>query len=155
MAHARQECRHRRLSPRSAIGTSLLVTICLLVAGVIRATLPEPEFTLAWDHSVQKTRWEERYRVDGGQLVLVEARVQGTGAGMEPPASAVLRDGWWTWQPQTRVYELRLTRSGYTQDYTLCWQHRCSELGALAGAMDEGTFVAVRACDPGAGEHRP
>ena len=30
--------------------------ICLLVAGVVRATLPAPEFTLAWDHSVAEDR---------------------------------------------------------------------------------------------------
>ena len=27
--------------------------------------VPGPEFTLAWQHSVEKVRWEERYRVDG------------------------------------------------------------------------------------------
>ncbi len=43
------------------------ISICILVAGVVRATLPGQEFTLAWDHSVQKTRWEERYRVDDGR----------------------------------------------------------------------------------------
>ncbi len=66
---------------------------CLLVAGVVRATLPGPEFTLAWQHSVAKTRWEERYRVEGDRLLLAEACVEGTGAGMEPPPEAVRRGG--------------------------------------------------------------
>jgi hypothetical protein len=120
--------------------------ICLLVAGVVRATIPDAEFTLAWEHSVEKTRWEERYGAGPAGLVLLEARVQGTGAGMEPPPSAVLHDGWWTWQPKTPVSELRLTRSAYTSDYTLCWLHRCSELGPLVGPTDDGSVVVARRC---------
>jgi hypothetical protein len=121
--------------------------VCLLVAGVVRATLPAAEFTLAWEHSVQKTRWEERYRVDGDDLVLVEARVAGTGAGMEPPASATYRDGVWTWQPRPRLPEVRLTHSGYARDYTLCWRDGCKELAVLVGSADDGTAVVLRRCD--------
>lgn len=120
--------------------------ICLIVAGTVRATLPGPEITLAWQHSVQKTRWEERYRVDGDELVLTEASVAGTGAGMEPPASATLRDGVWTWRPRTRFPELRLTHSSYTRDYTLCWRDGCRELSALVGPSDDGAAVVIRRC---------
>ena len=120
--------------------------ICLLVAGVVRATLPGPEFTLRWEHSVEKIRWEERYRLDGDALVLFEARVAGSGAGMEPPASATLRDGVWTWQPRTRFPELRLTHSGYTRDYTLCWREGCRELSALVGPAGDGDAIVVRGC---------
>jgi hypothetical protein len=70
-----------------------LDAVCLLVAGALRAMLPTTEFTLAWTHSVQKTRWEERYRVAGSDLQLVEARIQSSGAGMDPPPQARLRDG--------------------------------------------------------------
>ena len=73
--------------------------VCLIVAGVVRATLPTDHFTLAWQHSVEKTRWEESYRIDGDRLRLTSARIQGLGAGMEPPPDAVLRSGWWTWKP--------------------------------------------------------
>ena len=120
--------------------------ICLFVAGVVRATLPGPEFTLAWEHSVQKTRWDERYRLDDGELVLVEARVAGPGAGMEPSASATLRNGVWTWQPRTRLPELRLTHSGYTRDYTLCWRDRCRELSSLVGPAEDGAAIIIRPC---------
>jgi hypothetical protein len=120
--------------------------VCLLVAGVVRATLSTNDFSLAWTHSVEKTRWEERYRVERGALVLVEARVAGTGAGMEPPATARLVEGMWTWRPRTSLPELRLTRSSYTADYTLCWRGRCRELGALVGSTPEGAAVVVRPC---------
>ena len=125
--------------------------ICLITAGVVRAALPGPEFTLAWEHSVQKTRWEESYRLAGDRLTLVEARVEGSGAGMEPPPGARLRDGRWVWQPQSTHAELRLTRSTFTPDYTLCTASRCANLGNWVGAtaevgVDNGV-VTVRACD--------
>jgi hypothetical protein len=120
--------------------------VCLVVAGVVRASVPGPEFTLAWEHSVAKTRWEERYRVDGEVLILVEARVAGSGAGMEPPATATLQDGMWTWQPRNRLPELRVTLSGYTRDYTLCTRDGCSDLSALVGPAPEGSAVVIRRC---------
>jgi hypothetical protein len=120
--------------------------VCLLVAGVVRATLPAPDFTLAWTHSIEKTRWQERYRVEGDALVLVEARVEGTGAGMEPPPSARFADGAWTWRPRTSLPELRLTLSSYAADYTLCWREGCRPLGALVGSAPDGSAVVVRPC---------
>jgi hypothetical protein len=120
--------------------------VCLLVAGIVRATLPSEEFTLAWEHSVQKTRWEERYRVEGNRLLLVEASVEGSGAGMEAPAGAVLHDGRWTWQPLSTHAELRLTRSTFTRDYTVCAQGMCADLGTRVGATSDGDVVTVRAC---------
>jgi hypothetical protein len=122
--------------------------LCLVVAGVVRATIPDAEITLSWDHSVEHTRWEEHYRLSGDALVLTRARVRGTGAGMEPPPGSVLRDGWWTWEPQTRFAALRLTHSSYTRDYTLCWRSSCRTLGALVGATPEGEAIEVRACPP-------
>lgn len=119
---------------------------CLLVAGIVRATLPAPEFTLAWDHSVQKSRWEERYRIEGDSLVLAEARVTGSGAGMEPPPGALLHRGVWSWHPRTRLAELSLTHSGFTADYTICSRHGCSTLSSLVGPMQDGTPVVIRRC---------
>jgi len=120
--------------------------VCLIVAGVLRATLPGPEFTLAWQHSVQKTRWEERYRIDEDALMLVEASVAGTGAGMEPSSAATFRDGVWTWQPRTIIPELRVTYSRYAGDYTLCWSGGCRALSALAGPVADGDVVTARRC---------
>ena len=106
--------------------------ICLFVAGVLRATLPTTEFSVEWNHSVEKTRWEERYRIDGTRLRLVEARIQGSGAGMDPPPGARLHGGWWSWQPSLApLPEIRLTLSPFARDYDLCWRERCRTLHAL------------------------
>jgi hypothetical protein len=128
-----------------------LLAVCLFVAGVVRATLPATEFGLAWDHSVEKTRWEERYRIDGNLLELVEARVQGMGAGMEPPTGAVLQDGWWRWRgDRAKLPELRLTYSTFTSDYRVCWNQRCDDLTVVLGQRpDDGDVVSVRPCDAG------
>jgi len=126
--------------------------VCLVVAGVVRATLPGPEFTLAWEHSVEKIRWDERYRLEGESLTLIEARVEGNGAGMEAPPGEQLRDGRWAWQPNSRHAELRLTHSTYAADYMLCSVGRCANLGAWTGATPQSAVVTVRPCeDPSAG----
>lgn len=130
----------------------MLNAACLFVAGALRATIPAPEFTVAWMHSVARTRWEERYRVEGDALRLVIARVQGSGAGMEPAPDAVLRDGGWTWTPVLApLREVRLTVSSYTRGYDLCWRGRCQTLRSLvtppAGPpLADGTSVELRAC---------
>jgi len=123
--------------------------ICLLVGTQLRARLPGDEFSLAWQHSVARTRWEERYEVRHGELALVEATVAGTGAGMEPPPEAIYAGGRWRWRPATPpLAELRLTHSRFTQDYELCWAGRCSKLGALIHARSRTEVVSVKACMP-------
>lgn len=57
-------------------------------------TLAVQSFRLSWVHSVEKTEWRENWRVQAQGLVLVEARVRGSGAGMEPGDTARWRDGW-------------------------------------------------------------
>lgn len=122
-------------------------TLCLVVAGVVRATLATDQFTLGWQHSVEKTRWQETYRIDGDRLVLASARIQAIGAGMEPPNGAVLRDGWWTWTPALEpIAALPLTQSTYTADWTLCWRERCRDLGALVPPAAQGSVVDLVAC---------
>ena len=48
-------------------------TVCLFVAGALAASLADPAFTIAWTHSVAKTRWVESYVVEGRSLVLVDS----------------------------------------------------------------------------------
>jgi hypothetical protein len=139
-----------------------LDAFCLFVAGMLRATIASTEMTVAWDHSVEKTRWEEHYRVDGMNLRLTQARIRSFGAGMEPTPDATLRDGWWTWQPRDKLLpSLRLTRSPFTRDYELCWRARCESLRNLTAASHGSTppgragddasidVVDVRACRSG------
>lgn len=116
---------------------------CLVVAGVVRALLPEGDVTLAWTHSVQKTRWEERYRVEGGRLRLVEAYVEGSGAGMEPPPHASRDGAGWRWSPDRTVPALVLASSGFGGDYAVCGAQGCRALQDLAGGTSP---VELRAC---------
>ena len=67
--------------------------LCVLSAGKT-ITLAASLFTLSWTHSVERVRWEEDWRVTPAGLEIVEARVKGSGAGMEPPPDAVLKNGW-------------------------------------------------------------
>lgn len=103
-------------------------------------------------HSIEKVRWEEDYAVQKsptpGQpplLIALKARIKGSAAGMEPPDSAVLRNGWFEYTPQqTIVSELRLTRSEFTADYDWCVDGRCQSMSTLI-ASDKG-LTSARAC---------
>ena len=79
-------------------------------------TLAVAAFTLSWTHSVEKTRWEEDWAITPAGLQIVEARVKGSGAGMDPADGAVLRDGWWVYAPslppQRTPRARRLRRDG-------------------------------------------
>ena len=121
--------------------------ICIIVAGVVRATLPSSEFMLAWQHSVDKTRWEERYRIEGARLALVEASVAGSGAGMEPSAGARLTNGRWTWRPKAApLSELILANSPYAGDYEMCWSGGCAALARLLGSAAGASVVELIPC---------
>jgi hypothetical protein len=120
--------------------------LCLAAAGLV-AALPLQAFTLAWTHSIEKVRWEEDYRIVGDRLLLTEARIRGTGAGMEPPPDAVLKGGVWHYRPALAPLQtVRLTRSPYVADYQLCAAGRCQTLGDIVG--DKAELVDMSACDP-------
>ena len=125
---------------------SIAAAICLALGTKIVA-LPTDRLTLAWRHSVEKTGWQEDYVLRGGRLVVEEARIEGTGAGMEPPPDAVLRGGWWHYVPQLPpLPEVRLTLSPYTADYRLCWSGQCRALGQILGATGETAVVTLSGC---------
>lgn len=120
--------------------------ICL-VAGAIAASLPLSAFTLAWTHSIEKIRWEEDYRVVDSRLVLEEARIRGSGAGMEPPADARLENGVWHYRPALPPLErLRLTHSPYTAGYQICSAGHCRPLTAIVTNLPQFAVVEVSAC---------
>jgi hypothetical protein len=116
---------------------------CLLAAGKT-TVFAASAFTLAWTHSVEKTRWEEHWQVVPAGLQVVEARVRGSGAGMDPPEGSVFRDGWWTYWPTVPPQQrLVLAASGATgEGWTLCAQGRCTVIGERAAEP-----TVVTACE--------
>lgn len=123
---------------------TLAVAAALCLANTLgNARIDVPRFTLAWTHSIEKIRWEEDWRVDGDRLVLDAARIRGTGAGMEPPPEAVLKNGVWEWHPHTRESTLHLTRSPYTADYDWCNPQGCRPLGHILPSDEGVTTVQV------------
>jgi len=118
--------------------------ICLVFGAVL--ALPTDHLTLQWTHSVQKTLWQEDYRIESGRLALTEARIAGSGAGMEPPPGAVLRDGIWHYRPDLApLAELEIAESHFTAGYSLCWDGSCHRLAELFGRPVDGN-VTLRAC---------
>jgi len=119
-----------------------MTALCILSAGKA-LTVAATAFTLSWTHSVQKTEWQESWWVTPAGLQIVEARIKGSGAGMEPPADAVLKDGWWVYAPKVKpVRELALAASGATVSaWTLCAAGECREIGS-----DGGEPVVLKAC---------
>ena len=102
-------------------------------------------FTLAWTHSVEKIAWEEDWLVSPAGLVLQEARVRGSGAGMDPAPDAMFSDGAWRWQPAVPpLPEIVLRRSGATADWRLCASGSCRLLGELVGPQADP--VILRPC---------
>lgn len=108
---------------------------CLLAGALLVALGPGGDFTLEWAHSVEKTRWRESWQVTPTGLRLIEAAVQGAGAGMEQGANGHAKDGWWVWQPELpAVPQLALAASGMTgSGWRLCGE-QCQMLGADAAA---------------------
>ena len=116
----------------------MLPALCL-VAGLFHASIPLRAFTLRWQHSIEKIEWAEDYEVVGALLHLSQARIRGSGAGMEPPDDAVLVDGVWHYSladPWRR--EVVLARSEFVPDYELCidgqWHRMSDWIPVSAGA---------------------
>lgn len=126
------------------------MSVCILIAGtkIVLATL---SFTLSWTHSVEKVEWREAWRSSRQGFVLEEARVKGSGAGMEPGEGAALKDGWWVWRPILPPQErLTLAASGKTPSaWHLCSGPVCHDLGASSGEP-----VIIETCFPAGGQGR-
>jgi hypothetical protein len=121
------------------------VSLCVLAgAGVTR--LAVAAFTLAWTHSVQKTRWEEDWIVEGSRLAIVAARIEALGAGMETPPDAVREGRFWTWRPRVPpMPELALRRSdAVPEGWEFCAPDGCRRLGAAGETAD---VVVLKPCD--------
>ena len=127
-----------------------MIGICLGLAGVIWAQIPEGPFTLAWQHTVQKVRWEEDYRIQGRRLLLETARVQGTGAGMEIPDGAYFARGHWQYHPRLSLGVLRLARTPEAGDYQLCLASVCTSMTDWVGPpSQEAPAIELWVCNLG------
>ena len=124
-----------------------MIALCLS-AGALSATLSIQSFTLAWMHSVEKVRWEEDWKIEGKSLHLVEARIQGMGAGMETPEGAIFRDGTWHFTPSLApMKSLNLSHSPYTKGYEFCMEGQCQQLTNFLPNIEETTIIVLEACE--------
>ena len=119
------------------------MSLCIAAAG-LAVEIAVSTFTLAWTHTVEKTEWQEDWRIEGGRLVLVEARVQGSGAGMEPAAEARLVGVFYTWRPDVPpLREIVLRRAPEADDWRLCAGDRCAPLAEWLGGDTDPVRLGV------------
>lgn len=120
------------------------MSLCVAIGGKV-VTLAATAFTIAWTHSVERTEWQEDWMLTRDGLVITEARVKGSGAGMDPGHGARLEDGWWAWKPDLpTIPKLTLAASGRTTSgWRLCYTGGCMALGEGSGPP-----VVVKACEP-------
>jgi hypothetical protein len=113
------------------------------IAGAV--VLPTDTITLSWTHTVEGTPWEEDYAVLGGALVITEARVKRSGAGMEVPEGAVWAQGWWHYAPLLPpLHDVVLANSSFAPGYTVCWAGQCRPLSAMIAVGNPVTLVAAK-----------
>jgi len=126
-----------------------MIDLCLGLAGGVWAQLPVSHFTLAWNHSIEKIRWEEDYRVTGKGLVLEEARIRGNGAGMEIPDDARLENGSWHFQRLLPPLQpLKLGRTPEAGDYQLCIDGTCQFISRWVGPPTSSQpFIQLWGCE--------
>jgi len=106
------------------------MAVCIATAGGV-LNIAATSFILSWTHSVEKVPWQEFWTVTAQGLVLSEARIKGSGAGMEPPEDAVFKEGWYIYHPNIPPrHEIVLAASGKTTGgWTFCSDQKCMELG--------------------------
>ncbi len=125
------------------------MSLSVCIAGGKAIAVAAGLFTLSWTHSVEKITWQESWAATKEGLVLKEARVKGSGAGMDPGEGARRQDGWWVWEPHVPpLPELVLAASGATvSGWTLCDAEGCRELGRERAAP-----IVLRPCTFAAGK---
>ena len=122
------------------------MSLCLATAGGVKA-LAVTAFTLSWTHSIAKVEWQEDWRVTPAGLELVQARVKGTGPGMEPPPEARLVNGWFRWRPQRApMPELVLGNSGEAGEWRVCVERKCRTLSAIVGRPIDANVTTLSVC---------
>lgn len=132
------------------------MSICIAAAGKI-VSLAASLVTLSWTHSVERVPWEEDWRLENGRLALVEARVKGSGAGMEPPSDARLIGGWWHYHPELPpLPRIVLAASATTgSGWRICGDGRCQTFAALPDAAEPITIEPCAVDTAGSTATRP
>ncbi len=120
------------------------ICITLALSSSVLLALPSP-LTLAFEHSVEKTRIEEDYERHGDTLVLTEVRTRGPAAGIEPPAHARFADGWWRYRPALGPLPRSLFANTLQPNgYEVCLAGRCTRLSEHIG--DEQRLLVMAPC---------
>ncbi len=105
------------------------MSLCIL-AGTKITTFAVSFFTLTWFHSVEKTEWQEDWKIINSKLKIVEARIKGSGAGMEPPENSKLVKGWYVYSPKVSTKDEILLATSETniKNWSVCFNGKCQEL---------------------------
>jgi hypothetical protein len=121
--------------------------LCVAAAGQVKA-LALSLFAISWIHSVEKTEWQETWQITDSGLKITEARVMGSGAGMDPGEGARIEGKWWVWHPDLPPQrELLLSNSGTTvSGWTICGAGQCTAIPA-----DFAGTVRLFPCETGSG----
>jgi hypothetical protein len=118
------------------------VSALCLAGGGAALRIAATAFTLSWTHTIEKTQWIEHWLVEPDRLVLAEAQVEGSGAGMEPPPEARLEGRFYVWQPDETRTEIVLRRDPHAGDWTLCAEERCDPIGVWLGREADPVTLA-------------
>jgi hypothetical protein len=121
----------------------MAAAVCVAIAaGFLTTILPTSTVTLRWVHSVEKVPWEEDYATTPDGLIITEARVVQSGAGMEPPQSARFDGTWWRYRPALAALPIvELANSEFAAGYQICWAGKCEELSQL---VPKGRVAAIK-----------
>ena len=132
--------------PQEVVGARVCMSVCF-ATGTIAKMLQVTALSLAWTHSVEKIEWQEDWRVSPHGLVLVEARIKGSGAGIDPPPDARLIAGWWSWNstPVERS-EVILGQSDAVGDWRICADGRCATLPEILGRPPRTEATRMSSC---------
>jgi hypothetical protein len=118
------------------------MSVCI-VSGLKTSVHAISFFTLTWLHSVEKTEWQEDWVVENNNLKIIEARIKGSGAGMDPPTGSYLKNGWWVYKPQLKpTNEILLSNSKIeTTNWKICYHGKCESI------VSNSNIIKVKVCD--------
>jgi hypothetical protein len=120
------------------------MSLCVTAAGLTVAFALE-RFTLAWTHSVEHFEWREIWRVAPQGLVIEEAVVQGSGAGIDPPPTARLEPDGWHWRPDLLARSsIIMADAGFGRPWWICSGEICVDTTTIVPHI--GSTLVLEAC---------